>query len=169
MDSMSVLDPKTLDASYKLTIKALDSSSRETTSVEARLIGAFAVSSIIIGLLPIIQGGVDFTGWHWPNLFLYLALLAYLWAGFWVYQGFRRQEYYALVSLEPRVLREHYWQLEALDFKRALYEEVEKLVEANMLQLERKRRTFYLAGPAVGFEIVFLLVWTFTAATFPLS
>ena len=156
---MDEVDPKTLNAAYDLSMQALDSSSREASSVEGKLIGAFAVSTIIVGLLPLAPGGPDLAYRFWPGLFLYFALAAYVWIAFWIYWGFRARELYSLDSFDPTVLRQHYWQLEEVAFKTAIYSEVENALASNRKHLYSKRYALTLAVPGMVVEIASLIVW----------
>ena len=170
MNEANKVGTKTLDAAYKLAIKSLDSSSREASSVDTKLIGTLAVSIIVVGLLPIVPGEPGLTIWHyWPNWFLYLGVGAFLWVGFWVYQGFRARDFNALATLSPTLLREHYWDFDADTFKTEIYEGVQKAWEDNRRHLDSKTTAFILALPAAALEIIFLLVWIFTRAAFPIS
>ena len=162
---MNEVNPKTLDESYKLTVNALDASGRDTSSVDIKLIGTFAVATVIIGLLPIIEGVRVFCEWRWPNLFLYFALLAFLWVVVWVHWGLRGRTFYSLESFEPQVLREHYWQLGEVEFKTAIYAVLERAHKSNRRQLESKYTAYRRSAVAVPFELVFLLIWAFTRGT----
>ena len=167
---MSTVEPKTLNAAYNLAIKALDSSSREASSVDTKLIGTLAVSIIVVGLLPIVPGEPGLTIWHyWPNWFLYLGVGAFLWVGFWVYQGFRARDFNALATLSPSLLRKFYWDFDADTFKLEIYEWVQTAWDDNRRHLDSKGTAFILALPAAALEIIFLLVWIFTRAAFPIS
>ena len=159
------IDPKTLDESYKLTVNALDASGRDTSSIDTKLIGTFAVATVIIGLLPIIEGVQVFSEWRWPNLFLYFALLAFLWVVVWVHWGLRGRTFYSLGSFEPQVLREHYWQLGEVEFKTAIYSVLERAHKSNRRLLESKYTAYRRSAAAVPFELVFLLIWAFTRGT----
>ena len=164
------VDPKTLDESYELSIRALDSYSQEVSAAETRLIGVIAIGSLIIGLLPVTRGDVNLTDWgYWPNWLLYSALATYLSAAFWVYRGLSGRRFYSVASFDPRVLREHYWQMDEVPFKKALHEEVEDALESNRRNLDRKNRYFLRVLPAVGLEIVLLLAWTFMRSAIPIS
>ena len=156
------LNPRTLDESYRLTIQALDASSRDTSSIDTKLFATFAVATVIIGLLPLLEGVAIFTSWRWSNLFLYLGLIAFLWILVWVHWGLRGRTYYSLESLEPRVLREHYWQLEEVRFKKAIYAVMEGAHKSNRLQLRHKYTAYRRSAVAVPVELIFLLAWTFT-------
>ena len=167
---MSALDPKTLDASYKLTIKALDSSSQEASLAETKLIGVIAIGSLIVGFLPVTRGSENLTDWsYWPNWLLYSALAIYLLAAFKVYRGLSGREFYSVASFDPKILHHHYWQMDEFQFKQVLHEEMEAALESNRRNLDRKHRSFLVVLPAVGSEIVLLLAWTLTTATFPLA
>ena len=140
------------------------------SSAETRLIGVIAIGSIIIGLLPAVQSDVNIIAWsYWPNYFLYLALATYLFAVFKVYQGLKGQKYYAVASFDPKELRELYWHIDDIEFKTAIYEDLEGALESNRRNLDRKNRSFLWVVPTVGSEILFLLVWTFIRAAVPIS
>ena len=167
---MEDVNPKTLDESYGLSIRALDSYSQEVSSAETRLIGVIAIASLIVGLLPVAQDNVNLTDWsYWPNWLLYSALATYLLAAFRVYRGLSGRTFYSVASFDPTVLREHYWQMDDIEFKKALHEEMETALESNRRNLDRKNRSFLVVLPAVGLEIVLLLAWTFTRAAIPIS
>ena len=164
------IDPKTLDAGYELAIKALGSSSREATSIDTKLIGTFAVSIIVVGLLSIVPGEPSLTIWHyWPNWFLYLGVAAFAWTGFWVYQGFRSREFNSMANLSPSLLQEHFWYLDEKAFKTKIHEWLEWAWEENRRHLSSKSTAFIFTLPAAALEIVFLLVWIFTREAFPIS
>ena len=166
----SEIDPKTLDAAYDLAVEALDSSSREATSIDTKLIGTFAVSIIVVGLLPIVPGEPGLAIWHyWPNWFLYLGVAAFAWTGFWVYQGFRAREFNSVAALSPTLLREHFWRFDEEAFKTKIYEWLEWAGEENRRHLNSKGAAFIFALPATALEIVFLLVWIFSREAFPIS
>ena len=167
---MSTVEPKTLNSAYNLAIKALDSSSREASSIDTKLIGIFAVSIIVVGLLPIVPGNPGLTIWHyWPNWFLYLGVGAFLWVGFWVYQGFRARDFNAVATLSPSLLRKYYWHFDEDTFKMEIYEWVQTAWDDNRRHLDSKSTAFILALPAAALEIIFLQVWIFTRAAFPIS
>ena len=158
----SEIDPKTLDAAYELTIQALDSSSRDISSTDTKLIGTFAIAAVVIGLLPIIADVSIFSAWHWPNLFLYSAFMAFLWVVAWVHWGLRGRTLYSLESFNPQVLREHYWHLGEVEFKTAIHAVLERAHSSNRRQLTIKDTAYRRSAVAVPFELVFLLVWAFT-------
>lgn len=167
---MNSAEAKTLNESYELSIKALDSCSQEASGAETKLIGVIAVGSLIVGLLPATQGSENLTNWaYWPNWLVYSALATYLLAAFSVYRGLSGQEFYSTASFDPKVLREHYWQMDDIEFKKALHSEMESALESNRQNLDRKNRYFLRALPAVGLEIVLLLAWTFTRNAVPIS
>ena len=167
---MSTVEPKTLNSAYNLAIKALDSSSREASSIDTKLIGIFAVSIIVVGLLPIVPGNPGLTIWHyWPNGFLYLGVGAFLWVGFWVYQGFRTRDFNAVATLSPGLLRKYYWHFDADTFKIEIYEWVQTAWDDNRRHRDSKSTAFISVLPAAALEIIFLLVWIFTRAAFPIS
>ena len=87
------------------------------------------------------------------------ALAAYVWIAFWVYWGFRSRELYSLDSFDPTVLRQHYWQLEEVAFKTAIYSEVENALASNRKHLYSKRYALTLAVPGMVVEIASLIVW----------
>ena len=161
----SQADPRTLEAAYELTVQALDSSSRDISSADTKLIGTFAVATVVIGLLPIIEGVSVFSAWHWPNLFLYSAFLTFIWVVTWVHWGLRGRTIYSLESFEPQVLREHYWHLGEMEFKPVIYSALEDAHRSNRRQLEVKRSAYRRSATAVPFELVFLLIWAFTRGT----
>ncbi len=163
------VNPGTLDESYDLAIRALDSYSQEISSAETRLIGVLAIGSIIIGLLPAVLANVNLLEWQfWPNWLLYIALATYLLAVYKAYQGLRGREFFSMASFDPAILREHYWDLDTSAFKAVIYEEIETALELNRVSLDRKNKAVVFAVPAVGLEILFLLAWTFARESVPI-
>ena len=164
------IDPNTLDESYKLTIQALDSSSQDISSAETRLVGILAIGSIIIGLLPAVQANLNLLEWHfWPNWFLYMALATYLIAVYKAYQGLRGREFFSVASFDPATLRDHYWEMDPIEFKTAIYYEVEVALRLNRGSLDRKNKAVTFVVPAVGLEILFLLAWTLARESVSIS
>ncbi len=163
---MAMEKAPSLGRAYDLVVGHLEALSREATAIDTKLIATFASGSIIVGLIPIIPGGLVLTQWYWPELFFYLGLLAFLWICFWVYQGFRVREFYLF---NPKVLREHYWQLEEEEFKRAVWTFVEDAYEKEYENLNSKGFALLVAMPGLVFEIIFLLVWTFSRTISPIS
>lgn len=163
---MSVNESPSLGSAYDLSIASLESLSHEANAIDVKLIATFASSSIIIGLLPIIQGEIVLTRWYWPELFLYLGLGAFIWVGFWIYQGLRLRPFYLL---SPKALRKYYWGLEEEDFMKHIYRYLEETFEEESRHLSSKSFALILSIPGLAAEILFVVVWTFTRTGFPTS
>jgi hypothetical protein len=69
-----------LEKAYELSVDAVRTASQEASGVETKIIGVFAIASAIVGITASLASfPISPLKWYWPNIFFYLAILAYVW------------------------------------------------------------------------------------------
>lgn len=74
-----------------------------------------------------------------------------------------------MASFDPMILRKYYWELDHVAFKTNIHREIEGALELNRENLDRKNKAVVFVVPAVGLEILFLVIWTFARESVPIS
>ena len=156
-----------LEEAFRLSIQSVQAVSEEASRVETKIIGAFAAASAIVGISAAVSTSLVSAKLYWPNLFFYVALIAYIWVILWTYKGLRLRLFY--LPPDPKILKEDYWSLPKTAFMRQVCEFAETHYEEHVENLTAKSSSLLMVLPGLLVEVLLLLLWAICRAAFPIS
>ncbi len=113
----------------------------------------FSTGSLIIGIVASLKA----IAFDWTIVPFLLALLSYIFLVWQAITAFAVRK--IIVAADPRKLREKYWELPEEQAKEKYWEVIEQSCDYNLYIVERKGKALYRAIPALGIEVVLLVIW----------
>jgi len=145
-----------MDITYEWGRTAPEQLSRESSSLDTKILGVLVAANVIIGVVVALIGQVQLDISLIPLGIASISFLIIFAVSLWAYRG---QLFY--VADSPEVLEEDYWKLEPYQAKRAYWEHVKKDFELNLKATKAKGKTLLRIVPLLALEVIALIVWVF--------
>lgn len=126
----------------------------EADKIDSKGLTVFSFGSVIIGILASLTKRMSFDWYMMPFLFAFLCYGVLLWQSLKTFMV-----RLVIVADNPRRLKEKYWALPEDEAKEKYWESIEQSCDYNLYIVEKKGKALRLAIPALGAEVVMLVVW----------
>jgi hypothetical protein len=145
-----------MDVTYEWGRTSPERLSDEASSLDSKIIGLFAVASIIIGVASTFTKAIKLDWTLTPFAIAVVSFLIVFVKSFWALRAFEFQ-----VADCPQILKEDWWPLEPSVAKVKYWEHVQTAFEQNYKCVKAKGRTLRLIIPLVALEVIALVMWLF--------
>ena len=113
----------------------------------------FSTGSLIIGIVASLKA----IAFDWTVALFLLALFSYIFLVWQAITAFAVRK--IIVAVDPRKLRMKYWGLPEDEAKEKYWGIIEQSCDYNLYIVEQKGKALYRAIPALGIEVVLLVIW----------
>ena len=134
--------------------------SEESDKIDNKGLAILSIGSLIIGIVASLKG----IALDWTIVPFLLAFLSYIFLVWQAITAFRVRK--VIVAENPRKLKEKYWELSEDETKGKYWESIEQSCDYNLYIIGQKGKALYLAIPALGIEVMLLIIWLLLRSLF---
>lgn len=128
--------------------------SDESDKIDNKGLMIFSFGSLIMGIVGSLSGQIKL---DWTIIPFVLAILSFIFLTYKTIISFKTR--YVIVTENPSKLKEKYWGLPEDEAKEKYWESIEQSCDYNLDIVTQKGKSLSLAIPALGIEVILLIIW----------